>query len=232
MTRKSIILHDDSLDILEDMSDQQAGILFKAIKFYRKTGELPKLDFGLKIAITPFINQFKRDDKKYLMSEISGKIGNLKKYHKEIYQKYVSKEISLEEAEAEAYPHKNEVNSRPPIAPNRPRSLNVSDNVSDNVNVNVSVNDSIKGKSEKPIIPNFIKADLWNEYLKTRKKQPTDYAIKLIVNKFNKWKDEGLDPNDSLSYSIENGYTGLFEPKKTKQSSSSRAQTIMEMKLS
>lgn len=62
---KSFILHKDSLSILEEMDDQQAGKFIKAIYQFQKTGELPELDFGLKMAINPFINQFKRDKEKY-----------------------------------------------------------------------------------------------------------------------------------------------------------------------
>jgi hypothetical protein len=63
--RKSFIIHNDSLTILDDMTNEQAGILIKSIKFYQKNGVLPELDFGLKMAITPFINQFIRDEEIY-----------------------------------------------------------------------------------------------------------------------------------------------------------------------
>ena len=81
-----------------------------------------------------------------------------------------------------------------------------------NVNVNDNVNNNIK-------IPGFIKADLWNGYLEARKKKPTNQAIKLIVDKVTKWKNKGLDPNEALKNSIENGWTGLFEPKQNKSQS-------------
>ena len=63
--RQSFIIHNDSLAILDDMTNEQAGILIKSIKFYQKNGKLPELDFGLKMAITPFINQFVRDEENY-----------------------------------------------------------------------------------------------------------------------------------------------------------------------
>lgn len=63
--RKSFIVHKDSLVILDEMSNEQAGIFIKSIKFYQEKGCLPELDFGLKMAITPFINQFQRDEENY-----------------------------------------------------------------------------------------------------------------------------------------------------------------------
>ena len=62
--RKSFVLHKDSLDILDDLTNGQAGVLFKAIKAYQK-GEEFELDSIVKIAFSPFKNQFSRDDEKY-----------------------------------------------------------------------------------------------------------------------------------------------------------------------
>jgi hypothetical protein len=63
--RKSFILHKDSLEILDKLTDEQAGKLFKAIKFYQKTKKIPTLDFTLDLVFTPFLNQFIRDDEDY-----------------------------------------------------------------------------------------------------------------------------------------------------------------------
>jgi len=63
--RASFILHTDSLSILEKMTDEQAGIFIKTLYNYRIYQTLPPLDFGMEMAITPFINQFIRDEEKY-----------------------------------------------------------------------------------------------------------------------------------------------------------------------
>jgi hypothetical protein len=62
--RKSFILHKDSLDVLDDLSDEQAGQLFKAIKAYQCEGQI-ELNALIKIAFSPFKNQFMRDENKY-----------------------------------------------------------------------------------------------------------------------------------------------------------------------
>jgi len=63
--RTSFLLHLDSLSILDKMSNDQAGILLKSMYYYQVNGDLPELDFAIEMAITPFINQFKRDLEKY-----------------------------------------------------------------------------------------------------------------------------------------------------------------------
>ena len=62
--RKSFVLHKDSLDILPDLTDDQAGKLFKAIYSYQ-IDEKYELDQITKMVFLPFKNQFKRDNDKY-----------------------------------------------------------------------------------------------------------------------------------------------------------------------
>ena len=62
--RKSFIVHNDSLNILDELTDEQAGMLFKAIKDYQLGNEL-SLDTLTKVAFSPFKNQFERDAVKY-----------------------------------------------------------------------------------------------------------------------------------------------------------------------
>jgi hypothetical protein len=77
-SNKSFILHKDSLEILDQLSDDQAGKLFKAIFSYQKTGEIGNVDQLVKIAINPFVNQFKRDEEKYKNVVERNKINGLK----------------------------------------------------------------------------------------------------------------------------------------------------------
>ena len=62
--RKSFIVHFDSLNVLDDLTNEQAGLLFKAIKGYQLGDEL-ELDALTKVAFSPFKNQFTRDAEKY-----------------------------------------------------------------------------------------------------------------------------------------------------------------------
>ena len=62
--KTGFILHLDSLAVLDELTNEQAGILFKAIRDYN-LGKEPKLDFAMKMAFLPFKNQFIRDFEKY-----------------------------------------------------------------------------------------------------------------------------------------------------------------------
>ena len=62
--KTGFILHLDSLAVLDELTNEQAGILFKAIRDYN-LGKEPELDFAMKMAFLPFKNQFVRDSVKY-----------------------------------------------------------------------------------------------------------------------------------------------------------------------
>lgn len=64
MSKNSFILHNDSLDVLDELTDEQAGMLFKAMRAYH-CDEHIELDSLTKIVFSPFKNQFNRDKIKY-----------------------------------------------------------------------------------------------------------------------------------------------------------------------
>lgn len=81
--QKSFLLHIDSLDILDDLKDNQIAEFTKAIRYFHLNDELPEdLEAIVKIALKPIINQFKRDQEKWLATKekrrAAGKRGGLK----------------------------------------------------------------------------------------------------------------------------------------------------------
>ena len=75
--RKSFILHIDSLDIIDELTDEQAGQLFRAIKAYQKNEQI-ELNQIVKISFSQFRNQFVRDEEKYKQkSEQAAKAGSI-----------------------------------------------------------------------------------------------------------------------------------------------------------
>jgi hypothetical protein len=62
--KKAFLLYHDSLDVLSELSDEQAGQLFKAITSYQKTGSY-ELSGLLNAVFIHFKNQFDRDGEVY-----------------------------------------------------------------------------------------------------------------------------------------------------------------------
>jgi len=62
--KKAFLIYKDSLTVLDLLTDEQAGKLFKAIRDHQD-GKEPELELALKIAFIPFQNQFDRDVTKY-----------------------------------------------------------------------------------------------------------------------------------------------------------------------
>ena len=57
-------MHIDSLDILDELTDEEAGMLFKAIRSYQRCEEIHTSGL-VRVAFSPFRNQFNRDNEKY-----------------------------------------------------------------------------------------------------------------------------------------------------------------------
>jgi len=77
MKRKSFIIHIDALDVLDELTDEQAGQLLKAIASYQKTGA-HELQGLLGAVFVPFKNQFDRDIIKYNQTCETNKNNGLK----------------------------------------------------------------------------------------------------------------------------------------------------------
>lgn len=101
--KKGVLVYADWIEHFEALEDDEAGQLIK--HFFRyindKNPEFPNRI--VQIAFNPIKSVLKRDlqkweNKKEKSSE-NGRIGNLKKYHIDLYNKYLNKEITLEYAE-------------------------------------------------------------------------------------------------------------------------------------
>lgn len=208
--RKSFILHLDSLCILDEMTSEQAGDFIKAIYHYQINGELPKLNFAIKMAIIPFVNQFVRDEEKY-NSFIDKQKGN----------------------GAKGGRPKN------PIKPNETQETQAflekpkkAYSVSDNDSVNVNVNDSDSKKESKKVsfkketntdqlfenleISESRKSLLkdWLDYKAERKETYKPRGFKMLVKILSEYNDEIV--KKSIEASIASNWSGLF-PEKIKQ---------------
>lgn len=213
--RKSFILHLDSLEILDDLTNEQAGKLLKAMRDYNLGNEV-ELDPITKMCFLPFKNQFIRDIKSYeeevLASSEKGKLGNLKRWHYDLYIKVVENQISIEEAmniveRRKASPP--DTTQLPPI-PKSLDSKNKSDSKSDSKNKKETLDFSFV--NEKVI-------DDFKAFVEHRKaiKHPIktqDQLERLYANLKKLSNSKAEIASEILNNSIVNGWQGIFELKK------------------
>ena len=146
--KKSFILHIDSLSILDELNDEQSGKLFKAIYNYQ-SGVESELDIITKIAFASFKAQFIRDDEQYDNvcegKSLRGKIGNLKRWHSDLFEKLATDNSNIDEL-IEIAKHRTSDISESQTSLSIPKSLDSkSDSKSDSNNDNDS---KIKNKKD------------------------------------------------------------------------------------
>lgn len=71
--------------------------------------------------------------------------------------------------------------------------------------------------SNKSDLPEWLPINDWNEWIKQRKKKPTQRALELAIKELDKFREEGYSPESVLQHCIMNGYQGLFKPNKGAQ---------------
>ena len=96
--KKSFILHNDSLEILSELTNEEAGILFKAITSFN-IGKKIELDKSMRMLFLPFKNQFIRDIERYKnkseINSINGSKGGLAKVAKATKRKQTLKGVAI-----------------------------------------------------------------------------------------------------------------------------------------
>lgn len=142
--KNSFILYTDNKEMVENLSDEQAGKLFKHIFRYVNDENPITEDQIVNIAFIPIKQSFKRDLKKWEEKKINktngGKLGNLKRWNKDLYDKVTNEEITLKDAERIAQERKvSHSDKKESLREKKSDSVAVSDSVS----VSVSVSDII-----------------------------------------------------------------------------------------
>jgi len=154
--KKSFILYADFINTVDELSDQEAGILFKHILQYVNDRDPILSDRLLQLVFTPIKLQLKRDLSKWSLERkdrsMSGRLGNLKRWNLDLYEKVIAETMDIIEAENIAK-HRR---ATKPIA----NVANVAVNVTVNDTVTDNVNDiNIKEIGLKPIAPEVEKIE-------------------------------------------------------------------------
>jgi hypothetical protein len=186
MTKKSFVLHVDSLDVLDELTNEQAGMLLKAMRDYHNEDETP-LDALTKIVFCPFKNQFNRDSLKYQTTcerrANAGSMGGKQKVAN------VAKASKPKQKQA-----------------NVAESVNVSENDSDSVNDSKSDSKSVSVIKETPVKLDYSVLQMTKEQcadvIRIRKKNKGPTFTQLIINQLAKQfllaEQKGFTFQDSL----------------------------------
>ncbi|MHB1106564.1 MAG: DUF6291 domain-containing protein [Lutibacter sp.] len=204
--KKSFVLYADLLNVVEKLPDQIAGKLFKIILQYVNDKEVFTDDLLLEIAFEPIKLQLIRDLKKYKKSietkSNSGALGNLKRWHEDLYQEVIEEKLSLKNA-IEIAKGRSAINDIAKIP------VNVTDNVTDNV---TEIN-----KKEKKEVFNFRKnlidfgfkenlVEDWLKVRKTKKATNSKTAFNLFIEEV---KKSNLNQDKILETCIEKDWKGF-----------------------
>lgn len=100
--KSSFVLYADYIHIFEKLEDVEAGKLAKHLFRYVNDQDPIAPDKLIDIAFEPIKQQLKRDLKAWNQTtgerSKSGSAGNLKRYHPDLYKRYLNNEITIEEA--------------------------------------------------------------------------------------------------------------------------------------
>ena len=198
---KSFILHKDSLSILNKLSDEEAGKLFKAIFNFQTQNILPT-EKMIDCIFEPFLNQFKRDEEKYQNVVERNKINIAKRWSKPNTKNTTGK-IGIP---------KDTKNTDSD-------SKNKSDSKSDNKNdLPIFIN--------KDLFNSFIEMRL--KIKKPLTEKAKELLIKDLTNIENK---KTGDANIALENSIKNSWQGVFEPRQNSfNNNQNKTQGVSEWK--
>jgi hypothetical protein len=209
--KKSFILYADQYSTINILTDEQAGKLLKHIYAYVNDASPTLDDQLLKLAFEPIKLQFKRDLRKWESTKEqkskAGVLGNLKRYHSDLYDAVQKDEMQLSEAQKVA-------EGRTAIQEVAKLAVNV--NVNDNVNDNVSKSDIEERKLKfahtlKPFIDKYGKGMIreFYEYWTEPNKSNTEFKQEMeatwsLSRRLDKWS------------SYQSKFGGKEQPKRTK----------------
>lgn len=160
--KKSFILYADLIHTVRKMPADKAGELFLTILAYVNDENPAVEDIMVDLVFEPIKQQLKRDLREWEEAiqdrSTSGRIGNLKRWNKDLYDKYFTGEIALGTAEQIAKGRKA-INNVTTETGATCSVANIAVNVNDTVNVNVT--DTSKRVS---VVPACGDATLQKEY--------------------------------------------------------------------
>jgi len=140
--KNSFILYADLISTVSMLTDEEAGVLLKTILAY--VNDLnPVIDNrAINLVFNPIKERMQKDLKKWESTinkkSVSGVIGNIKRWHPDIYILYESGKITLEEANLKVAQSRTLSHTDSNQSQNSQSVANIAVSVSDSVSVSVS----------------------------------------------------------------------------------------------
>lgn len=206
--KKSVLLYCDIIHTVKTLTDEEAGKLFKHYLAYINDLNPEPPDRLTQITFEPIKQTLKRDllkweEKKGTKSD-SGILGNLKRWHPDLYQQVIDNELTLEESQN--------------IAKHRKKSQDVA-------NIAVSVKDKVSVKVKDKLFNTFIDnygkrvgiklAEQKWEKLKESEKEKAIKAIPLYIASISDIKYQ-KHPATYINQQVWLDFEEDLKPKKTK----------------
>jgi len=206
--KKSFVLYCDLIHTIEKMPHDKAGELFIHILKYVNDLNPVSEDLIINLTFEPIKQQLKRDlqkwDNELLKKSEGGILGNLKRWHNDLYLQVVDNKITIHKANEIAssrLPSHTDNNQSHPIA-------SVADNVNDSVSVNVTDTD-IKFNFKKSLILLGANEKLVNEWIEVRKKKKSVNSETALNGFVKQQKLSKRDINFVLEKCVEKSWAGF-----------------------
>jgi hypothetical protein len=198
--KKCFLLYADLIHTIEKMPDDKAGSLFKHILAYVNDLNPITEDLIIQLTFEPIKQQLKRDLAKYEIVKTDksngGKLGNLKRWHKDLYDKVVGNELDIEKAFEIATNRKASHTDGVQSLPIASVAVNDSVNVNDSVINNIDKRKINFATSLKPFLDLYGKEMLndfyfyWTEHgekdKKMRYEKQTSFDVRLRLRNWSK----------------------------------------------
>lgn len=213
MAKDTFILYTEQKEVIDKLSDEQAGKLIKAIYEYVETGEMPNLDNVLDLVIIPFKQNLDRNADKY--EETKKKRSEAGKLGAEIKKQKQAKQANAKFA--------NNKQAK--------QAVNVNDNVNVNEDVLLEKEKNKKRKSfEDVFLENQCSKELENtlkdfiDMRKTIKKPMTTKALELLLKNLERLTNLEEEKIAILNQSIEHGWQTVYPLKKNNPNEKEKGQ--------
>lgn len=185
--KKSFVLYSDIIHMVRKMPVEKQGELFMLILSFVNDENPQTDDLLLQIAFEPIKVNLKRDLKQWEVfsknKSESGFIGNIKRWHEDVYNDFVNEKITIDEAKEIVKNRKSSVSDKTDSSQSKPIAEIASNvSVSANVNANVNVTNPINNIKDRKL--KF--ADSISVFL-------DEYGKDLLNNFYEYWTEHGVN---------------------------------------